>query len=119
MDLQSSELNIYDKKLLNTYRFRRNATRLSQLMRDELIPGKETGADWIEHVIRQKGAKHLKILAKDMPIYQRHLIDVIFVLIAVVLASIIFFFSIIWWIISKCRRMHITAPYRQAKNKNK
>jgi len=87
-------------------------------MRDELIPGRETGAYWIEHVIRQKGAKHLKIVAKDMPIYQRYLLDVIFVLLAMLLALIIVFFLSIRWLISKCRLIMHTASSQPAKIKN-
>ena len=62
--------------------FKRNATRVSQLMRDELMPGQELAAYWIEHVLRHNGTKHLQLASKNLPFYQRHLIDVISLLVA-------------------------------------
>jgi glucuronosyltransferase len=55
---------------------REKVKRLSLVMRDEILPGGEMAAYWIEYVIRHGGTKHLQLAAKDMPFYKRYLIDV-------------------------------------------
>lgn len=62
---------------------RANASRVSRLMQDQIIPGKEVAVYWIEYVIRHGGAKHLQLSSKNMPFYQRYLIDVALFLIIV------------------------------------
>ena len=64
--------------------FQGNATRLSRLMRDELMPAKDIGAYWIEHILRHKGGKHLQLAGKDIPFHQRYLLDVIAFLIGII-----------------------------------
>ena len=53
-------------------------------MRDEIIPGREMAIYWIEYVIRHGGTKHLQLAGKDMPFYQRYLVDVAFFLVLIV-----------------------------------
>ncbi|KAI9551886.1 hypothetical protein GHT06_022222 [Daphnia sinensis] len=62
---------------------RANASRVSRLMQDQIIPGKEVAVYWMEYVIRHGGAKHLHLSSKNMPFYQRYLIDVAVFLILV------------------------------------
>lgn len=45
-------------------------------MQEEIMPGKDVAAYWIEYVIRHGGTKHLQLASKGMPLYQRHLLDV-------------------------------------------
>lgn len=47
-------------------------------MKDEILPGKEVAAYWVEYVIRHGGTKHLQMASKNMPFYQLHLLDVAF-----------------------------------------
>lgn len=65
-------------------------------MRDEPMPGRDLAIYWVEHVLRHGGAKHLQIAAKDVPLYQRHMIDVSLFL--VVVASIVLLAAA--WIVS-------------------
>lgn len=51
-----------------------NVTRLSRLMRDQLVPSREVAAYWVEHVLRHGGTQHLRGI--DMPFYQLYLLDV-------------------------------------------
>ena len=46
---------------------RANANKLSQLMQDEMMPGRDVAAYWIEYVIRHGGTKHLQLASKGMP----------------------------------------------------
>ncbi|XP_059353288.1 UDP-glycosyltransferase UGT5-like [Daphnia carinata] len=74
--------------LIHDPSIRANASRVSRLMQDEIIPAKEVAVYWMEYVIRHGGAKHLQLSSKNMPFYQRHLIDValFLILVAVVLS---------------------------------
>ena len=82
--------------------YRGNATRLSRLMRDELMPSKELGTYWIEHVLRHNGAKHLQLAGKDLPFYQKYLIDVILFLVGLILILVVISFLLIRWFLRKC-----------------
>ena len=71
-------------------------------MRDELMPGAEVASYWIEHVLRHGGTKHLQLSGKDMPFYQRYLLDV-FAFLAFILALILITFrSIIRYLFCRC-----------------
>ena len=52
----------------------------------------ELAADWVEYLIRHKGAKHLRSAALDLNFYQYMLLDVILTL----LAAVIVLFSILY-----------------------
>ncbi|XP_059353346.1 UDP-glucosyltransferase 2-like [Daphnia carinata] len=62
------------QRMVNEPSYKGNATRLSRLMRDQLVPSREVAAYWVEHVLHQGGTKHLQSI--DMPFYQLYLIDV-------------------------------------------
>ena len=80
-------LNHFNENLLKSYRD--NATRVSRLLRDELVPAKQVAAYWIEHVLRHGGTKHLQSRAREMPFYQIYLLDVALILSCII--SILFF----------------------------
>jgi glucuronosyltransferase len=69
---------------LINHSYRSNATRLSNLLRDEMVPAKDAAVYWIEHVMRHGGAKHLQLSSRNLPFYQKHLLDVWLFLFAVV-----------------------------------
>lgn len=82
--------------------FRDNATRLSLLMRDEVMPAKDIGVYWVEHILRHKGGKHLQLTNKDMPFYQQYLLDVIAFLIGITAVILISIGLIVRRVLSKC-----------------
>lgn len=71
-------------------------------MRDQLMPGKEVAVYWIEYVIRHGSTKHLQLSSKNMPFYQRHLLDVCLFLITIVLTILFLVFFIIRLIFRSC-----------------
>lgn len=74
-------------------------------MRDELMPGKEVAVYWVEHVLRHGGTKHLQLSGRDMPFYQRYLLDVIAFLLLVGCLALYIEYRLICWLLSKfCRR---------------
>lgn len=70
---------------VNLFSFKGNATRLSNIMRDQLVSGKDTAVYWVEHVIRHNGTKHLKLASQGMPFYQYFMLDVMLLLAVVCL----------------------------------
>lgn len=64
--------------------FKGNATRMSRIMRDEMMPAREVAAYWVEHVLKHSGARHLQSKSREMPFYKLHLLDVWLFLIACV-----------------------------------
>jgi len=89
--------------------FKTNATRVSSLIKDELVPGKEVAAYWVEHVLRHGGTKHLQSPGKNMQFYQYYLLNVFSFLI--LLSSILLFVSyhsIRWTARKWCRNSKAT-----------
>lgn len=66
------------------------------------MPGQELAAYWIEHVLRHNGTKHLQLASKNLPFYQRHLIDVISFLVALVFLILLFIFAILFCLVRRC-----------------
>lgn len=71
-------------------------------MKDEPMPGREVAAYWVEYVLRHGGTKHLQVASKNMPFYQRYLLDVIGFLIMASLIPLYLCYRTIRWILLKC-----------------
>ena len=91
------------------FSYKANATRLSRLMRDELVSGKDLAVYWIEHVLRHKGSKHLQLAGKNLPFYQRHMIDVILFVAVVSMTMLALLVILLRCIVRKCFRRPATA----------
>lgn len=73
----------------------------SELYRNQPINPNEHAIYWAEHVIKHKGAKHLKSIAAKIPLYQYILLDVAAFLIAVLVISLLCTYYSIKFIIKK------------------
>ncbi|XP_062372738.1 UDP glucuronosyltransferase 5 family, polypeptide G1 isoform X2 [Sardina pilchardus] len=62
--------------------YREAMRRLSRLHRDQLVSPLDTATFWIEYVMRNKGAAHLRPESWDMPWYVYHSVDVVLLLLA-------------------------------------
>lgn len=82
---------------------RENTKTISLLMRDEIIPGREMAIYWIEYVIRHGSTKHLQLAGKDMPFYQRYLLDVAFFLVLIVVISLIIAYKLASFLLCCCK----------------
>ena len=71
-------------------------------MRDELLPAKDIGAYWIEHVLRHKGTKHLQLAGKDIPFYQRYLLDVIVFITGIIAMALMITVLLLRCVVSRC-----------------
>ncbi|KAM7366066.1 hypothetical protein PAMP_015534 [Pampus punctatissimus] len=84
------------KDILETPSYRNNMQRLSQLHRDHSMSPLDTAIFWIEYVIRNQGAAHLRSAAFSLPWYSYFCLDVV-----VLITSLIGTF--IWASVLLCR----------------
>ena len=59
---------------------------------------------WIEFVMRNKGAKHLRVASHDLTWYQYHSLDVAAFLLSIVALVIFIFVKSCTWLFRKCCR---------------
>lgn len=83
--------------IFDNQRYKKRATELSALLRDQPQPPVERAVYWVEYVIRHKGAPHLKSGAEHLNFFQYFLVDVIAVAVLVTLATV----SLVCWVLTK------------------
>ncbi|XP_044268837.1 UDP-glycosyltransferase UGT5-like [Tribolium madens] len=83
-DLSEETLTRALNEVLINQKYRNVVKQRSTLMHDRPMTPVETAIYWVEHVIRHKGAPHLKSSGVDLKWYQREMIDVVVFLILVV-----------------------------------
>lgn len=71
--------------LICFFRYKEKVKELAELALDQPMTGLEKAVWWTEYVIRNKGAKHLRSPAIDMPMYQYLLLDVIVFILAILI----------------------------------
>ncbi|CAG9765461.1 unnamed protein product [Ceutorhynchus assimilis] len=79
MDLEDlSEVTLKNNilEIVNNPSYAENARKLDELMKDQPQDGLEKAIWWIEYVIRHKGARHLRSIAVDLPLWQYLMLDV-------------------------------------------
>jgi hypothetical protein len=67
----------------------------SRIMNDRPLKPIDTAIYWIEHVIRHKGAPHLRPAGLDLKWYEREMVDIIIVLTLLTIALFVIFYIII------------------------
>ncbi|XP_030764393.1 UDP-glucuronosyltransferase 2C1-like isoform X3 [Sitophilus oryzae] len=72
----------YILELLNNPKYRENAQRRSRLFHDRPMKPMDTAVYWVEYVIRNNGAKHLRVAGADQAWYEYYLVDVSLFLLA-------------------------------------
>ncbi|XP_018561520.1 UDP-glucuronosyltransferase 2B7-like [Anoplophora glabripennis] len=83
--LEKVELRNALMEVMNEPRYRDGVKKMKQLILDEPMTGLEKAVWWTEYVIRNKGAKHLRNPAADLPFYQYFLLDVLGFLFVIVI----------------------------------
>lgn len=82
------------KTVINDPSYKENAMRLSRIHHDQPMKPLDRAVFWIEYVMRNKGAKHLRPALHDLTWFQYHSLDVIGFLLVCVVAVV--------FIIAKC-----------------
>jgi len=95
--------NVVFKNQFNNFcSYKENASRVSRLVRDELVPGVELSVYWIEHVLRHKGAKHLQLASRNLPFYQNYLLDIWLFLFIVAIFVLVITYGLIRLLLRSC-----------------
>ncbi|KAJ8981274.1 hypothetical protein NQ317_004010 [Molorchus minor] len=64
-------------EVINNSKYQEKAKQMSEILKDEEVPGLQRLIWWTEYVIRHKGADHLKSLAGEMPHWKYFMLDVL------------------------------------------
>ncbi|XP_030746613.1 UDP-glucuronosyltransferase 2B15-like [Sitophilus oryzae] len=77
-DKNFSEKNLFNKiiELLDNPKYRENAQARSRIFHDRPMKPLDTAVYWIEYVIRNKGAEHLRLLSTKLPWYKLYCMDI-------------------------------------------
>uniref|UniRef100_A0A2I2Y6H3 UDP-glucuronosyltransferase n=1 Tax=Gorilla gorilla gorilla TaxID=9595 RepID=A0A2I2Y6H3_GORGO len=87
--MSSTDLLNALKTVINDPLYKENVMKLSRIQHDQPVKPLDRAVFWIEFVMRHKGAKHLRVAARDLTWFQYHSLDVIGFLLAWV-ATVIF-----------------------------
>lgn len=79
-DVTKNSLNRKLNEMLLNKKYIDRAKQIAARFRDNPVHPMDEAMFWIEYVLRNNGAKHLKSPAIDMPLYQYLLLDVFFFL---------------------------------------
>ncbi|XP_018573571.1 UDP-glucuronosyltransferase 2B7-like [Anoplophora glabripennis] len=94
--IKQGELTNAIMKVINNYSKYKNSVRtLKQLSLDTPMTGLEKAIWWTEYVIRNKGAKHLRNPAADLPLYQYYLLDVICFLLSITIFTLLVIYIVL------------------------
>nr|CAH7725296.1 unnamed protein product [Callosobruchus chinensis] len=103
------EASLYSavKEILENPSYRSNAKKYSELLKDRPIQPMQLAVYWVDHVLRNKGGKHLRNNSKDLYWFQLYPVDVIIF----IFISIYLVFVATKWILLLVFKKH----YRKAK----
>lgn len=76
-DLTEEKLTQTLNELLTNTSYRENARKISKILKDQPMKPLDKAMFWIEHVIRNNGAGHLKSAAESLHWMQLYLIDIL------------------------------------------
>ncbi|RXN28588.1 UDP-glucuronosyltransferase 2A1-like protein [Labeo rohita] len=88
--------------VINDPSYKQNAMHLSRIHHDRPMKPLDEAVFWIEFVMRNKGAKHLRVEAHNLTWYQYHCLDVFAFLITVLTVVLYVFFKMCKFFIMRC-----------------
>ncbi|KTF92139.1 hypothetical protein cypCar_00012915 [Cyprinus carpio] len=88
--------------VINDPSYKENAMRLSRIHHDRPMKPLDEAVFWIEFVMRNKGAKHLRVEAHNLTWYQYHCLDVFAFLLTVLIVVLYVFFKMCKFFIMRC-----------------
>ncbi|CAH6886782.1 LOC101844897 [Phodopus roborovskii] len=94
LTMSSADLLSAVKTVTTDPSYKENAMRLSRIHHDQPVKPLDRAVFWVEYVMRNKGAKHLRVAAHDLTWFQYHSLDVLGFLLACVVTVI--------FLITKC-----------------
>ncbi|RZC32879.1 UDP-glucuronosyltransferase 2C1-like, partial [Asbolus verrucosus] len=104
------------EEILNNPKYQENVKQRSRVMKDQPMKPIDAAVYWIEHVIRHKGAPHLRTAGLDLKWYEREMVDIIIFLTLVTIIFFVIFYIIIKRILGLCTKKK--APVTKSKKNN-
>ncbi|XP_066507904.1 UDP-glucuronosyltransferase 2A2-like isoform X1 [Hoplias malabaricus] len=102
--LQTIDLKEAITEVINNPSYKESIMRLSRIHHDQPMKPLDQAVYWIEFVMRNKGAKHLRVEAHNLTWYQYHCLDVAAFLLSVVALVTFIFVKTCAWLFRKCCR---------------
>ncbi|XP_062845164.1 UDP-glucuronosyltransferase 2A2-like isoform X7 [Trichomycterus rosablanca] len=102
--IQTKDLKEALSDVINNPSYKQSIMRLSRIHHDQPMKPLDQAVYWIEYVMRNKGAKHLRVAAHDLSWYQYHCLDVAAFLLAVVALTVFISIKLFCWLLRKCLR---------------
>ncbi|XP_061118001.1 UDP-glucuronosyltransferase 2A1-like [Conger conger] len=99
---QAQDLVLAVNAVINDPSYKESAMRLSRIHHDQPMSALDQAVFWIEFVMRNKGAKHLRVQAHNLSWYQYHCLDVLAALLATVVLIAVIFFKACCFCLRKC-----------------
>ncbi|KAJ8339108.1 hypothetical protein SKAU_G00358940 [Synaphobranchus kaupii] len=88
--------------VINDPSYKESAMRLSGIHHDQPMKPLDRAVFWIEFVMRNKGAKHLRVQSHNLSWYQYHCLDVLAALLATVALVTVILFKACCFCLRKC-----------------
>ncbi|KAL6463912.1 hypothetical protein MHYP_G00283030 [Metynnis hypsauchen] len=107
--LEFNKMEIKDLKdalteVINNPSYKESIMRLSRIQHDQPMKPLDQAVFWIEFVMRNKGAKHLRVAAHELTWYQYHCLDVAAFLLSIFALVTFIFVKTCAWLFCKCCR---------------
>ncbi|ROL49728.1 UDP-glucuronosyltransferase 2A1 [Anabarilius grahami] len=88
--------------IINDSSYKENAMHLSRIHHDRPMKPLDESVFWIEFVVRNKGAQHLRVEAHNLTWYQYHCLDVFAFLFTILTVVLYVFFKMCKFFIMRC-----------------
>ncbi|XP_060718647.1 UDP-glucuronosyltransferase 2C1-like isoform X9 [Tachysurus vachellii] len=102
--MRSKDLKQALDDVINNPSYKESMMRLSRIHHDQPMKPLDQAVYWIEYVMRNKGAKHLRVEAHNLTWYQYHCLDVAAFLLSVIALVVFIFVKTCGLLIRKCCR---------------
>ncbi|XP_026874604.2 UDP-glucuronosyltransferase 2B20-like isoform X1 [Electrophorus electricus] len=106
--MESKDLKEALIDVINNPLYKENIMRLSRIHHDQPMKPLDRAVFWIEFVMRNNGAKHLRVEAHNLTWYQYHCLDVATFLLSITALVMFIFVKTCSWIFRKCLRRTTT-----------
>ncbi|XP_076867450.1 UDP-glucuronosyltransferase 2B20-like [Brachyhypopomus gauderio] len=106
--MESKDLKEALTHVINNQSYKESIMRLSRIHHDQPMKPLDQAVFWIEFVMRNKGAKHLRVEAHNLTWYQYHCLDVAAFLLSITAVVMFIFVKTCSWVICKCLRRTTT-----------
>ncbi|XP_053474667.1 UDP-glucuronosyltransferase 2A2 isoform X2 [Ictalurus furcatus] len=102
--METNDLKQAVSDVINNPSYKESMMRLSRIHHDQPMKPLDQAVFWIEFVMRNKGAKHLRVEAHNLTWYQYHCLDVAAFLLSVIALVVFIFVKTCSWLFRKCFR---------------